>query len=193
MRLLYSAILNDKGITLGAIAAKDGGSIEGEIKTFGESQAWIRKESDLTLLVYCLKVQKVLGYDLRHLIPLGLESCPTPSCCMVSVTRTHCLTHKAMVTQRIRHVPTSLRDRHYEDALCCMCWSRLHPLKAMGATSTRNCLIIGRVVQFNRTNLAGARAHLHEAVVDGHNENLSSILEFGGVDVTRDMIFRASG
>lgn len=39
--LLDSTVLNDQGIALGAVTAKDGSAIEGEIQGFRESQAWV--------------------------------------------------------------------------------------------------------------------------------------------------------
>lgn len=47
MGLLHSAILNNEGITLGAIAAKDGSTIERKVERFGEGQTRVRKEANL--------------------------------------------------------------------------------------------------------------------------------------------------
>ena len=52
MRLLHSAILDNKGVTLGTVAAKDGRAVEGEVKALGEGQAGICQEADLKQSVY---------------------------------------------------------------------------------------------------------------------------------------------
>lgn len=49
VRLLDRTILNDKGITLGAIAAKDRGTVEGKVKALGKGQAGVCKETDLRM------------------------------------------------------------------------------------------------------------------------------------------------
>lgn len=41
MRLLNGAILDNKGVTLGTVAAEDGRPVEGEVKAVGEGQARI--------------------------------------------------------------------------------------------------------------------------------------------------------
>lgn len=47
MRLLDSAIFDDKGITLRAVTAEDGRAVESEIKTLGEGQARVCQEANL--------------------------------------------------------------------------------------------------------------------------------------------------
>lgn len=47
MCLLNGAILDNKGVTLGTVAAEDGRAIEGEVETLGEGQAGICQEANL--------------------------------------------------------------------------------------------------------------------------------------------------
>ena len=46
---LYFAILNDQGITLATVIAKDCGAIEGEVEVLGELAGRIAEEADLEL------------------------------------------------------------------------------------------------------------------------------------------------
>jgi cytoskeletal protein CcmA (bactofilin family) len=86
MRLLDSAILNDEGITLRAIATKDGGTIEGKIESFSEGQARVRKKTDLKVLVYCCKEPKDCQGDLLRLSLMDPMSYPMLSCYTKSAT-----------------------------------------------------------------------------------------------------------
>ena len=45
--LLDSSVLDDKSVALGAVAAKDGSTVEGEVQCLGEAQAGVCQEADL--------------------------------------------------------------------------------------------------------------------------------------------------
>lgn len=47
MYLLDSSVVDHQSISLGAVTTKDGCSLEGEIKGFGESQAGVTEEANL--------------------------------------------------------------------------------------------------------------------------------------------------
>lgn len=47
VRLLHNAILDDKGVALGAVAAEDRDGIERQIKALGQGQTRICKEANL--------------------------------------------------------------------------------------------------------------------------------------------------
>jgi len=47
MCFLHGAVLDNKGVTLGTVAAEDGRAVKGEIKTLGEGQAGICQEANL--------------------------------------------------------------------------------------------------------------------------------------------------
>jgi hypothetical protein len=65
-------------------------------------------------------------------------------------------------------------------------------LRTTGGASTRDSFNSQGSGEPNCTNGAVARAHLHKGIVDRNDKNPSSILEFGGVDVSRDMVLAAS-
>jgi hypothetical protein len=48
--VFHSAILDDQGISLGAITAEDGGAVERQIKRLGEAEIWVGEEADLTMV-----------------------------------------------------------------------------------------------------------------------------------------------
>lgn len=50
MCVLYGAILSDQSISLRAISAKDGSTVERQIKSFGEPKVWVSKEADLAIV-----------------------------------------------------------------------------------------------------------------------------------------------
>ena len=79
MRLLDSAILSDKGVTFGAIAAKDLGAVEGKIKAFGKGQARVRKEANLEISVCPQEGCSDRRRNSPHLCFLGPMSWPMPS------------------------------------------------------------------------------------------------------------------
>lgn len=87
-------------------------------------------------------------------------------------------------------LPVRLRDMDHGE-VSCVCQSRLHQIEDNGGTSTRDSLRNRGSGEAGCTNRAVDRAHLHEAVVDRNNEHLAGILEFGRVDVSRDMTLRA--
>ena len=49
MRLLDDTVLDNQSISLGAVAAEDGSSVEVEVKAFCEGQAGVGKEADLVV------------------------------------------------------------------------------------------------------------------------------------------------
>jgi hypothetical protein len=57
---LHCTVLNQQSISLRAIATEDGSSIEGEVKRFGEAEAWVAQEANLTMLVFrnCMHVKE---------------------------------------------------------------------------------------------------------------------------------------
>lgn len=48
--VFYSTVLRDQGVSLGAIAAEDGGAIEREIECLGEAEIRVGEEADLMLV-----------------------------------------------------------------------------------------------------------------------------------------------
>ena len=62
-----------------------------------------------------------------------------------------------------------------------------------GPSSTRDCLSKRGSGESKQTDPAIARVHLHEAVVDGNNKDLAGIFEFSRVDISGNMVLRASG
>jgi hypothetical protein len=78
VRRLNSTILDNKGVTLGTVAAEDGRAIEGEVKALGEGQARICQEADLKQSVY--SNVKNGRDDLRRWSLWGPRSCPMLSC-----------------------------------------------------------------------------------------------------------------
>ena len=59
--VLDSTVLSDQGISLGAVTAEDGGTVERQIERLGEAKVGISKEADLMLVSILLFVYLGMG------------------------------------------------------------------------------------------------------------------------------------
>lgn len=79
-------------------------------------------------------------------------------------------------------------------------WSLMRPMEVTfassqgnGRSSIRDSLSKRGSGESKQTDPAVARVHLHKAVVDGNNKDLAGIFEFSRVDISGNMVLRASG
>ena len=89
-------------------------------------------------------------YHLRRLSRRGPASCPRPSCCAKSVTRTSCVNTEGTATRLVRRMLGWLRNKSQNGVSCGLCKSRLHQVKATGGPPPETVSANEGVVSPNR-------------------------------------------
>ena len=76
MGVLHGAVLDDQGISLGAVAAEDGSAIKGQVQRLGEAEVRVSKEADLvTVSLSHLLAREEMAYPAGARRVQGLAPC----------------------------------------------------------------------------------------------------------------------